>query len=1017
MSDALPPVPIEALLAHSAWARDLARRLVGEGEADEVLQETWLAALRRPPRAGGDPRPWLGRVLGSAARQRARRRRRVEAREAAAARDEALPSAAELAARAESQGLLIEAVLALDEPLRETLLLRYFEGLTGAEIARRSGVPAGTVRWRLHSALAELRAHLERRKGGGRGGWCAALAPLLGPRAQLAGAGGLPIPILGALAMKTLVLTSALAGSLCLVLLGVRLLGGGERADAPAQDLAFLPLPAASGSAAVDAADDPAQGSLRTALVAREPEPAGEAGGSAAEPLARLRLRLVDGQGAPIGGARVDVSPGSIAQGTHTGADGRAELAVRPLPGPGHHTLSFRRAGFANDSLRVSARAGEPIDLGDVVLRAGGAAEGVVVDGRGEPVAGVRVRVAGAQRVLPGGSMRLSETTALGASEARTDELGRFRLEGLLAGNVSLSAESDDRMWSGGRDGVEIRPNHGTRGVRIVVTELEAERRIVGSVVDPEGVPVPHAPIFVRGKTLWRSSSSLAVADAQGNFRVRLQWTGTWDLTARDPHDRFAQVERRGVRGGTRGLVLRFEPPRHARLRVLAADGSPIEDWTGELRVEDAGASVERLVPGPLRLPTRPFTLLVVAPGFDQRELGPFDPGQLVDAQVLDCTLNPLPGVRGRVSEAGAPAADVEVGLHALLTTRATRGGFPIWIEPDPEVRARTDADGRFELTLRAGGRYVVRAQVAGRAPAELGPFELEPGVGLSGLELELGAGGSIEGRVEHADGRPAVGRVVAASRGDGQLRTARAGPDGRYGLANLTPGRWLVCPIDDRSPGGGNDLSVDGSRPPHAELPWNCEVFEGAVTRFDLAGERRAGRLSGHLEAEGVEREGWHVELVPLAVAGPATFQETRLDADGRFAFELEVPGTYLLDITCPRGLRLLDEIEADGGALEWRQRLPVGRLELTNVPAVEPGRVPFVVWEGSGTCFALVPLLPDGEGRAAPDPVPAGSLRVVRPPAPGERAALAGEDPRAWPSLERLELPEGGLLRARLP
>ena len=64
------------LLRHEAWLRSLARRLVGDQDADDVVQETFAAALaNRAPI--GNPAAWLGRVVHNLARLGRRRPRRV----------------------------------------------------------------------------------------------------------------------------------------------------------------------------------------------------------------------------------------------------------------------------------------------------------------------------------------------------------------------------------------------------------------------------------------------------------------------------------------------------------------------------------------------------------------------------------------------------------------------------------------------------------------------------------------------------------------------------------------------------------------------------------------------------------------------------------------------------------------------------------------------------------------------------------------------------------------------------
>jgi RNA polymerase sigma-70 factor, ECF subfamily len=55
---------------------------------------------------------------------------------------------------------LREALATLPEEQQTVLLLGYFEGLSSSEIAQRVGIPIGTVKSRVASAMAKLRTHL-----------------------------------------------------------------------------------------------------------------------------------------------------------------------------------------------------------------------------------------------------------------------------------------------------------------------------------------------------------------------------------------------------------------------------------------------------------------------------------------------------------------------------------------------------------------------------------------------------------------------------------------------------------------------------------------------------------------------------------------------------------------------------------------------------------------------------------------------------------------------------------------
>src|SRR5262245_2956209 len=190
----------ETLLTHGDFVRALARSLLDEHRAEDVVQQTWVAALERPPRAPGRLRAWLAIVAKNFAVRAARSEDRRVRREQAAARPERVPSTAEVFEREAARRRVVEAVVALAEPYRSAVLLRYFESLPPREIAARLDVPVATVQTRLKRALAQLRARLDAEHGGDGRAWALALAPLAAPPAALGTLGG---TLTGVLAMNT----------------------------------------------------------------------------------------------------------------------------------------------------------------------------------------------------------------------------------------------------------------------------------------------------------------------------------------------------------------------------------------------------------------------------------------------------------------------------------------------------------------------------------------------------------------------------------------------------------------------------------------------------------------------------------------------------------------------------------------------------------------------------------------------------------------------------------------------
>lgn len=133
-------------------------------EAEDVTQEVftraWVQAARFDPARGA-----VGAWLMIIARTRALDRlRRIKVRGGTAAGPAALsdlpdpaPSAESQAASAEQVRAAREALATLPPEMRVVLELAYFEGLTQAEIADRTGVPLGTVKTRIRTGLLRLR--------------------------------------------------------------------------------------------------------------------------------------------------------------------------------------------------------------------------------------------------------------------------------------------------------------------------------------------------------------------------------------------------------------------------------------------------------------------------------------------------------------------------------------------------------------------------------------------------------------------------------------------------------------------------------------------------------------------------------------------------------------------------------------------------------------------------------------------------------------------------------------------
>ena len=428
----VPPDP-QALLAHADFVRALAHTLVRDAaRADDIAQETWVAALEHPPRTAQSPRGWLLTGLRNFARRFARAEVRRARWEGAAARPEPVPSTHEIVAREETRRRVVEAVLALEEPCRSAVILRFYEDLPPRAIAKRLGLPVETVRTRLKRGLALLRGRLDREWGGDRSAWCAALAPIALKKA------GIVPALLGGVAMKA----SSKAAIAAALVLGVavvfwprnpRLLSevslGPGGAAAPASLERASPRAGESGIDRQDSAWVPGLRPAERRAIEKEGP--------------RVTGLVVDRGGLPVPRARVFSVPANLrrtvrlssepetdpVQNTETDAEGRFEV---PLGGRSpSHNLFVEAEGF---SARVAAslRSGDDVKI---VLGPARGFAGTVSDLDGHPVAGATVRWSGL--------MLFAQVERRAVSRAD----GSYRIEGITSPGAAEGTGSGLAWW------------------------------------------------------------------------------------------------------------------------------------------------------------------------------------------------------------------------------------------------------------------------------------------------------------------------------------------------------------------------------------------------------------------------------------------------------------------------------------------------------------------------------------------------------------------------------------------
>ncbi len=663
----------EVLLEHAQFLRRLARGILHDADAaDDVAEDAIVAALGERPT---NLRAWLGKVARHLALSRRRADTRRDLRERAAARPEALPSAAEGVARLELQRKVVDAVLALDEPYRSVVVHRFFYDLAPGEIAKRLQVPLETVRTRLRRALEQLRARLDASHG--RESWSVALLAIAAPRKT---------PLGGILAMSVkskFVAASVLA--LACVALGVSALARreGPPPRAPVTQEARRAEPAAVEAAP---APSPAPPPVDFAAIDRDRDVFGVVVDADGNPVANADVRVIryPAMGVAKGLAQAESVEGP---GTMTASDGSFALRVER----GEEVdLRVKARGFVELQRRWCPAGGKV----RILMRKGVSLRVRATGPDGRPLAGAHVVM------FKGRAPEMEVAGIYVFLEGLTDERGTCVLGDLLpAREVQVAAWHADMAFpkpapvqlpATGEAELELKAEQG-RELSGRVTDAATGAPVEGAIVNAYPMVVPFAS-FVR-------------TDADGRYRL-----GGWGS------ERALFVHARGYASGREEVGDRSQvdfalnpgvtvtgvvrdvtgaPLAGAFVGAFASDRTEIrETWTdGEGRFELPGVSRAR-------------ELVVAKQGFAQVQ-------QPIGAKEAEIVLGEGYRLEGRVLGAdGQPVegAEVEVTMATMVSVAGPSRGVP------QRYRRHTDDLGRFRFADLPSGPCRVSARVGERS-------------------------------------------------------------------------------------------------------------------------------------------------------------------------------------------------------------------------------------------------------------------------------------------------------------
>jgi carboxypeptidase family protein len=511
-------------------------------------------------------------------------------------------------------------------------------------------------------------------------------------------------------------------------------------------------------------------------------------------PLRRAQVRL--------GGTNV-----RMAQAANTDGDGRYEFSNLPA---GRYNLTVTKSGYVTLEFGQQRpfEPGKPLDLADgqqidkidFTLPRGSVIAGRITDEFGEPVPGVQVQAMRYQ-YMPDGQRRLvSGSTGPRFGGLVTDDLGQFRVYGLMPGAYVLSA------------------NATMMGI-MTVTSTGASGVVTSSTTSAiGGAPDPNA------------NDGYATTYYPGTANVEEAQTITLGL-AQETSAYFSLVSTRLSR------ISGF---------VRNSEGRPAQGMMVSLRTASGGSSMNQGI-GPVAADGS-FSAANIPPGehfIDVRPMGGPMMGRLAGATAqtaddefasvpitvagqditgLIITTGPGATISGRLIFDGTSPRPMNLPQPLRVNATPAEQGSPMMFGPMSMDNGVVDDQGRFQLK-NVNGRVLFRSGAPGGWNLKLvtlngvditdTPFEAKPSATVTDLEVMLtDRATNLSGSVKNSRGEIVKDYVLAIFPNNLRegavptrfIRTVRPDQDGHYKTSGLPAGDYFATAVESLDQGGQFD-------------------------------------------------------------------------------------------------------------------------------------------------------------------------------------------------------------------